>query len=348
MTKLLAFLHLRSAIIAHIILASIILTYVFIPSMPSVLAAALLDDCSDEGSPVSIRAWPDTDFSLCTVPFDEVLSGGPGKDGIPAIDTPVIIAASDEDTLTSDEPVISLAINGQARAWPLRYLIWHEIVNDTLGGVPISATYCPLCNAAIVFDRRFDGDVLDFGTTGNLRKSDLIMYDRQTETWWQQYTGEGIFGTHAGRELKVLASRLESWQEFATRHPDGTVLRPNNPNLRPYGANPYRGYDTSAFPFLFDGEFPQGIEPMARVVVIDGKAWALSLLREKNIITDGDVTITWRGGQRSALDSQLIEQGRDVGTVIAKSNVDDADIPYDVTFAFVYHAFTPDGTIITK
>ena len=131
-------------------------------------AQTLLDDC---GSPINISLlqWPQTDFTRCTVSLEEILSGGIGRDGIPTIDDVTIIPVAQETTLAATEPVISLVINGEARAWPLRYLIWHEIANDTLGDIPIAVTYCPLCNAALVFDRRHDGQVLDFGTTGNLR-----------------------------------------------------------------------------------------------------------------------------------------------------------------------------------
>lgn len=315
---------------------------------PAPLKAALLDRCDGGARQISVLAWPNTDFSRCTVLLDEIFAGGPGKDGIPAIDDVRIREVEMEKGLTADEPVISLSLNGDARAWPLRYLIWHEIANDTLGGIPIAVTYCPLCNAAIVFDRRHQGIVLDFGTTGNLRKSDLVMYDRQTESWWQQYTGEAIVGHYAGDTLTVLASRLESWGEFRTRHPQGTVLVPLNPRERPYGANPYRGYDTSGFPFLYSGEVPADITPLARVVVVDGKAWTLQHLREHGMIRDGDLTLRWAPGQRSVLDSRDITRGRRVGTVTATRGSGDAaaDVVYDVTFAFVYHAFNPDGVII--
>jgi len=317
-------------------------------------AETTLVDCG-ESRRISLLEWPQTDFTRCTTPLDEIISGGPGRDGIPAIDTPAFIPVTEEMSLDPEEPVISLSLNGEARAWPLRYLIWHEIANDTLGGVPVAATYCPLCNAAIVFDRRLGGKVLDFGTTGNLRKSDLVMYDRQTESWWQQYTGEAITGELAGETLRILPSRLESWAQFKARHPDGDVLIAQNPGFRPYGANPYVGYDTSPFPFLYDGTVPDGIKPLARVVVVDGKAWALDLLRSRKKIHDGDLTLTWTPGQRSVLDQRDITRGRDVGTVTARrgdehscDGDDPRDVPYDVTFAFVFHAFSPDGVLITE
>lgn len=314
---------------------------------PSSQAAGLLENCTAVSSRLNISDWPKTEFSRCTVRLEEIFSGGPGKDGIPALDEVRVIPVTNEHRLNPDEPVISLTIKGESRAWPLRYLIWHEIANDTLGGVPVAVTYCPLCNAAIVFDRRVEGAVLDFGTTGNLRKSDLIMYDRQTESWWQQYTGEGIIGTHAGSVLTVLASRLETWGEFKTRHPGGTVLIPTQPGIRPYGANPYAGYDTSNFPFLYDGEVPAGIAPLARVVVVAGEAWTLALLRENTPLEHNDLILTWTPGQRSALDRRDITAGRMVGTVTAQQRIDGVlqDVPYDVTFAFVFHAFNPEAEI---
>jgi hypothetical protein len=302
------------------------------------------------------EGWKKTDFSKTRVTWDEILSGGPAKDGIPSIDNPIFESAAAKTELTERDPVIGLAIGSDARAYPLRILTWHEIVNDTVGGVPVTVTYCPLCNSAIVFDRRADGMVLDFGTTGKLRNSDLVMYDRQTESWWQQFTGEAIVGSLVGTELKMLPARLESFAEFKARHPEGRVLVPNNPRLRDYGRNPYVGYDGGAapYPFLFQGEYPKDVEAMARVVVIrqpPGKprAVTLDLLRRKGRLELGDgIELDWRAGQSSALDHWDIAQGRDVGTVTAFKTDDSGnrvEIPYDVTFAFAVFAFHPDVAI---
>jgi hypothetical protein len=298
--------------------------------------------------------WSNTDFSKTTIPLSEVMSGGPPRDGIPPIDNPQFQPASSQKDLAAKDPVVSIEINGDARAYPLRILIWHEIVNDTVGGKPVAVTYCPLCNAAIVFDRMVDGQMKDFGTTGLLRNSDLIMYDRQSESWWQQFTGKAIAGSEVGSSLKFLAARLESWAEFTSRFPDGRVLVPNNPGFRNYGRNPYVGYDSAAAPFLYRGKMPEGISPMARVVVyrINGKvnAVALSMLSKSEELMHGNVTIKWKAGQASALDSGEIAEGRDVGSItVQKKNASGSyeDIPYDVTFAFVVEAFEP-GTVIQK
>ena len=304
-------------------------------------------------SPALWRAqgWNKTDFGKTSIDFSEILSGGPPKDGIPSIDNPKFIPVKEVSSLSGTEPVIGLEINGDARAYPLRVLIWHEIVNDRIGGTPVTVTYCPLCNSAVVFDRRLDGKELDFGTTGKLRNSDLVMYDRQTESWWQQFTGAGIVGHYTGKELKAIPARLESFDNFTARHPGGKVLVPNNAGMRRYGKNPYTGYDTASAPFLYSGEMPEGINPMARVVVVklDGKPHAvtLELLRKKGEVKLGPVVLKWRKGQNSALDTSLIARGRDVGNVLAqrKSAGGLEDVVYDVTFAFVFHAFHPKRPI---
>ena len=297
------------------------------------------------------QGWNKTDFGKTSIDYSEILSGGPSKDGIPSIDNPKFAALKEVSSLGGMEPVIGLEINGDARAYPLRVLIWHEIVNDKIGGTPVTVTYCPLCNSALVFDRRLDGKLLDFGTTGKLRNSDLVMYDRQTESWWQQFTGTGIVGEYTGKELKTIPARLESFDNFRARHPDGKVLVPNNEGMRRYGKNPYAGYDTASAPFLYSGDMPEDINPMARVVVVKvgGKPQAvtLELLREKGEVKLGPVLLKWRKGQNSALDTSEIAKGRDVGNVLAqrKSASGMEDVVYDVTFAFVFHAFHPKQPI---
>jgi hypothetical protein len=167
----------------------------------------------DSGLSVSAAGWK-TDFSRHVVPLDQFQSGGPGKDGIPAIDEPRFVPVSRMDVVEPKEPVIELVVRGRARAYPIQILIWHEIVNDEVSGIPVAVTFCPLCNTSLVFERRVRGRTLDFGTTGNLRNSDLVMYDRQTESWWQQFGGAGLVGHYAGARLRVLPSRIVSWKQF--------------------------------------------------------------------------------------------------------------------------------------
>src|ERR671922_478323 len=216
-----------------------------------VLLAAALAGCGGSGDEqasdsdrlsVSRDGWK-TDFSRHVVPLDQFLSGGPGKDGIPAIDEPRFMPASRVDVIERKEPVIELVLRGRARASPLQILIWHEIVNARVAGVPVAVTFCPLCNTSLVFDRRVGSRTLDFGTTGNLRNSDLVMYDRQTESWWQQFGGAGLVGRYAGTRLEVIPSRIVAWQQFRREHPRGLVLSRDTGHTRPYGENPYEGED---------------------------------------------------------------------------------------------------------
>jgi Protein of unknown function (DUF3179) len=289
--------------------------------------------------------WPDTDFGRHSVPLDEIISGGPPRDGIPSIDDPKFVPAS-EAALPDQEPVIGLVVDGDARAYPLRILIWHEIVNDVVGGVPVAVTYCPLCNTGLVFDRRVHDRVLEFGTTGKLRHSDLVMYDRTTESWWQQFLGEAIVGELTGTQLAMLPARLESFAKFKQRAPDGRVQVPSGAT-RAYGANPYARYDSAPAPFLYHGLLPDGIPPLARVVRVGDEAWSLDLVRRKAPFEAGDLRFTWEPGQASALDAGTVAEGVDVGNVLVERRSADgwADAVYSVDFAFAFHAFYPEGVI---
>lgn len=292
-----------------------------------------------------VSEWPKTDFGNTSVSsWIEVMSGGPPRDGIPALDDPPFHSVGDENALEPQEPVITVEIAGQAaRAYPLRYLIWHEIVNDVIGDVPVAVTFCPLCNSAVTFDRRTAAGVLTFGVTGKLRNSDMLMFDRQTESWWQQAIGIAIVGDLTGSELQTLPSWVESWEIFAARNPDGLVMA--QPTLsRPYGANPYVGYDTSVRPFLFTGEMPPfGLDPLIRVVRVGDRAWPLTRLAETGRVTEAGVTIDWTAGQASALDAAMVAGGRDIGNIRVR-DTEGRDIVHDVMFAFAFHAFWPNGT----
>ena len=287
--------------------------------------------------------WPRTDFENTSVSWIEVMSGGPPKDGIPALDDPSFINVSDESRIAALEPVITLELEGETpRAYPIRYLTWHEIVNDTVGGVPVAVTFCPLCNSALVFDRLVSGRTLSFGVSGLLRHSDMIMYDRETESWWQQAIGTGIAGAMNGAALTQLPSWMESWAEFRATNPKGRIM--DEPNwARRYGQNPYVGYDSASRPFLYRGENPpHGISPLMRVVRVGDTAWTLDKLSKAGEIRAQGLVISWRSGQASALDSAVIGQGRDVGTIRVRNSAGQ-DVPHDVMFAFAFHAFFPNG-----
>ena len=272
----------------------------------------------------STTGWS-TDFSRHAVPFDEITGAGPPKDGIPAIDGPTFASFADADEwLAPDEPVMAVRIGDDARAYPLQILIWHEIVNDTLSGTPVVITYCPLCNTAIAFERTLDGAELDFGTTGNLRHSDLVMYDRQTESWWQQITGEGIVGAHTGKLLTPLPASIVSYDDFKEANPEGRVLSRDTGFSRSYGRNPYDGYDTSA-PFLFSGPTDGRLSAVERVVSFilndEAVAYPFKVLEEARVVNDSvggePVVVFFKPGTRSALDATNIAESRDIGAGVA-------------------------------
>jgi hypothetical protein len=309
-----------------------------VPASPSPTADADLETAApspdellpDEPAPPGARAQFSTDFSRHTVPYSDILSGGPPKDGIPAVEEPSFVSAGAADGWIEDpEPVVIVSIGDDVRAYPIQILMWHEIVNDVIGGVPVSVTFCPLCNTAIAFEGRIDGMDLDFGTTGRLRYSNLIMYDRQTETWWQQATGEGIAGQFAGRQLTFIPATMISWADFKATYPEGKVLSRETGLSRPYGNNPYAGYDNvENSPFLYDGpETPGRLPPMARVLTLDLNgdivAYPYSVLSELTVVNDRvgdqDIVVFWQPGVASALDRGTIADGRDVGTVVAFS-----------------------------
>ena len=271
--------------------------------------------------------WPRTDFSRHTVDLSEIESGGPPKDGIPAIDRPRFVAIPMARAwLKSQEPVLVLRLRAKARAYPIQILMFHEIVNDTFDGVPVTVTFCPLCNASIVFDRRVGGTVLDFGTTGKLRLSDLVMYDRQTESWWQQFTGKGIVGRHAGTELKRLPSEIVAFEDFAAAYPAGEVLSRSTGFTRPYGNNPYAGYDSvDQSPFLLTRAADKRLPPMERVLSVSvagrHRLYPLTAL-ERHAVTNADLAATpyvvfAKPGMASPLDSARIDEGRPIPAATA-------------------------------
>lgn len=288
-----------------------------LPSSPRTDAVPDLNDLR-----VSIEGWR-TDFTRARVDLGEFLGGGPPKDGIPAIDAPRFESIETARTWLDDRsPVILLEAEGEARAYPIAILMWHEIVNDTLGGAPVVVTFCPLCNTALVFERELGGVTYDFGTTGNLRFSDLVMYDRQTESWWQQATGEAIVGELTGTRLAFLPAQIVSLGAFADAHPAGDVLSRDTGHRRDYGRNPYVGYDEAGDrPFLYSGVIDGRLAPKERVLTVgtgvEATAYPFSVLREvgvaPGVLAGEPIVVFWVPGTASALDSSAIDEGRDVG-----------------------------------
>ncbi|MGH2489848.1 MAG: DUF3179 domain-containing protein [Candidatus Limnocylindria bacterium] len=256
-----------------------------------------------------------------------------GRDLIPPIDDPRFLSVGEVNFLADAEPVIAVEIGGQWRAYPIQILIWHEIVNDRFEGQPITVTFCPLCYTSVVFDRRVDGEELDFGVTGYLRRSDLVMYDRQTETWWQQASGRALMGDLVGHTLTILSSQLTSWAAFRAGHPEAAVLSRDTGNERPYGSNPYPGWDdTVRNPFLGPGQLEpckgvgSCIDPKERVGVLteggESVVYRFQVLAEAgglahDTVGGTPVVVRWLPDVTSALDNALLERSHQVGTVVA-------------------------------
>ncbi len=282
-----------------------------------------------------ITFWEKTDFCQHSVSYDEIRSGGPPPDGIPPIDNPQFESVESASTWLEDQsPVIALEINGDARAYPLAVLIWHEIANDVVGDVPVAVTFCPLCNSSIVFDRRVGIDTLRFGVSGNLRNSDMVMWDDLTQSWWQQLTGESIVGVYTGTQLSFISSQVVGFGDFAAEYPDGMVLSRSTGQERPYGENPYAGYDSSERPFLYEGEFDDRLLPtehvLAGLVGSTAVAYPFSVLAQEGVINDAvgdeEVVAFWQDGTVSALDNQVIDESRVIGSAALYSRVLDGQV----------------------
>jgi hypothetical protein len=292
-----------------------------------------------------------TDFSI-HIDYTEILSGGPPKDGIPAIDNPTFVSVDGADEWLEDiEPIVLFEHLGEVRVYPIQILIWHEIVNDVVGGEAVAITFCPLCNTAIAFSGIIDGESHTFGTTGRLHYSNLIMYDRQTETWWQQASGQAIAGELTGTQLAFLPASIVSWGQFKNTYPDALVLSKETGYSRPYGQNPYAGYDdVSRSPFLYVGpDTPDVLAPVARVITVDlngeAVAYPYDVMAEVGVVNDSvggtDIVVIWQTGVASALDVGKISAGRDIGTASVFSRVLDGKT---LTFSLVNGEIVDDQT----
>ncbi|HKX74267.1 MAG TPA: DUF3179 domain-containing protein [Acidimicrobiia bacterium] len=304
--------------------------------------------------PSALENMFDPSFPEPLVKLSDIISGGPPPDGIPPIDQPNFVSVDQAGAWLEDaEPVVYLDIEGDARAYPVQILIWHEIINDTVGGVPVSITYCPLCNSAVSYQRTINGVETTFGTSGMLYASALVMYDRATESLWTHFDGRAVAGLLTGFQLEPISSPLLAWSDFSTAFPEGQVLdRDATGHRRPYGSNPYSGYDTEgAFPFLFQGTIDDRASAMQRVVgvTVAGQSVAFTL----EAISGGEARATaamvgttslvvfWKAGQASALEDSSVAGGRDVGSVgVFSSVVDDQTL----TFRVVDGAFVDDQT----
>lgn len=293
-----------------------------------------------------VTGW-NTDWTKKTINLSELIVGigrSDPRDAIPPIDDPKFeTVQSASQWLADREPVISLELDGEVRAYPLRILTSHEVVNDEVGGRAVLVTYCPLCNSAITFERELDGQVFRFGTSGLLRNSDLVMWDQQTESLWQQLTGESIVGEKAGTKLDFIPSPIVAWGDLKAQFPEAKVLTRDQGIFPPalYDRQPYEGYDSSTRPFLFRGEADDRYPALERVVgvrVDDAtKAYPFSVITEERAVNDelaGMPLLVVFGADDTAsvLDSGDVTTGRAVGVGLAfDRTVDGQVLTFDAT-----------------
>jgi hypothetical protein len=344
------------------VLALLLLLLTALTTPSSTTALRMQSSCEDPFENQEVRFptsyWTETDFCKRSIEFSEIRSGGPAPDGIPPIDEPAFESVeAAQQWLAPQSPVIALEIDGDARAYPLAILIWHEIANDIVGDVPVAVTFCPLCNSSIVFDRRVENETLRFGVSGLLRNSDLVMWDDQTQSWWQQFTGQAIVGAYTGTELTVIPATVVGFDDFVSEYPDGQVLSRDTGFSRLYGSNPYIGYDTSTSPFLFEGEIDDRLPPMTHVlgaiVMNEAVAYPFETLSQVQVVNDEvgglPVVAFWQDGVTSALDQGSIDDSRMIGTAslysrtvedeILNFEVDEDGIIRDVETGSAWNAF---------
>ncbi len=275
-----------------------------------------------ENSAMPPRHWDPERFPEILVERTEILPGGPPPDGIPSIDTPSAVPVERIDWLDDAEAVIVVSVGESTRIYPIQVLIWHEIVNDELGDVPITVTYCPLCNSAVVFEREIDGRLLDFGTSGYLYQSSLVMYDRQTESLWTHFDGRSVVGTLIGTELPLVPASTMSWADAIAAFPDATVLERDTVDPKPYGRNRYAGYDQADAPltgWFTNREVSDRLALMTRVIGIRRAtplAVPLDLAAERGVIPLDDgapLVVFWSPGTNSPLQDDDVAGGDDIG-----------------------------------
>ncbi len=276
------------------------------------------------------RDWP-TDWTKSTIDLSELILGtgaSEPRDAVPPIDNPVYESPEDaSDWLVDREPGVLMLVNGDVRFFPLSILNRHEIVNDEIGGVPVSVTFCPLCNSAVAFDRHVDGDVVRFGVSGFLRNNDLVMWDDVTVSLWQQATGEAIVGAQAGSQISSLPTSIVSFGDFRTAFPDGLSLSRDTGFDLTYGKNPYEGLSGRFAPLiLFERNIDGRFFAMERVVGVSvgdvDKAYPFSVLVESPVVNDvvggRPIVVLWGSPDTAdALNRAVVADGRAIGSALA-------------------------------
>ncbi len=276
-----------------------------------------------EGSALPPRHYNEEWFPATLVDRNEIVPGGPPPDGIPSIDAPQFRTIDQVTELEPDEAVLVFDHDDEVRIYPVRIMIWHEIVNDVVGGTPVTVTYCPLCNSAVAYERTVSGQVLDFGTSGYLYRSGLVMYDRQTESLWTHFDGRAVVGTLMGEQLEFRSVATVSWQQAVDAHPDALVLAGQPARADRYGENRLIAYDQGDEPLRgwFNIDIPEPIPSMSRVVGVrtsdEQVAIPTDRLSERGVVDvtvgDMDVVVFWQPGLASPLQTRDIAGGDDIG-----------------------------------
>lgn len=269
------------------------------------------------------------------VPPDKIVSGGPAKDGIPSIDHPKFISVEEADKwLADDESVLAISCNGVDRVYPLQILVWHEIVNDMIGGNPIVITYCPLCGSGIAYERTIAGEAVEFGTSGKLYNSNLVMYDRKTDTYWSQIGGLAILGELAGERLVPVSIDTVVWGDWKVAHPESEVLSRNTGYSRSYGRDPYGTYyedDSIWFPVEARDD---RVHPKTVMFGIEVNG-VYKAYRESDLIAQGTIDDT--------IGAVAISIKRDPAGIVSVTNIESGEeIVKEREFWFAWYAFHPE------
>lgn len=278
------------------------------------------------------------DMSNSLIPPTDVHKGCPATDCIPAIDDPEFVASPDAAFMQPDDLVVAVTMGGETRGYPLRVLVWHEIVNDTIQGRPLAITYCPLCGTSMVFDRTINGIELSFGVSGMLYQSDVLMYDRQTRSLWSQLAVQSVSGPQAGTPLKWLPSEHMTWAKWLERYPDSKVLSTNTGHTRNYDKLPYGGYEKSdriLFPVPLTRD-DLGNKEWIAGVVIGGSAKAYPLAK----LPSGEWIEDTVGG--TAIRVRYDAVSREFSASLADSG---EALPAVQAYWFAWQAFYPGTTL---
>lgn len=291
------------------------------PRLPVALLALLLLAPGQVGA--QERRW-ETDIIRDTfgfgadtptdVPWDELLQGCGQRDCIPSIDKPRFVAAADADFLADEDIVMAIDLDGDARAYPVAILNYHEIVNDVIAGRPVAVTYCPLCGSGLVFERAFGGRTVEFGVSGLLRNNDLVLYDRATESLWQQITGRAFAGPMRGEELRALPVAMTRWGTWRASHPGTRVLSSDTGFDRPYAnKTPYGDYDSSDR-LLFPVALDRRLHPKTVVYGVEmaGASFAVTeraLEAEGSIEQGGEPGLKWELAHSGQVEASRLDTG---------------------------------------